>query len=137
MVTPDKIKLSAPSLAATDGITHGFFTRQGGVSGGIYASLNGGIGSNDDQAHVAENRRRMAAAMGVAPDHFFNVHQVHSPDVVYAKGPWPGDRPKADGLVTDRPGVALAVSTADCGPVLFADAEAGNAGPEIALEKIR
>ncbi|WP_460448938.1 peptidoglycan editing factor PgeF [Alsobacter sp. SYSU BS001988] len=106
------------------GVAHAFFTRQGGVSGGIYASLNGGIGSNDDKAAIAENRRRMAQALGVAPENLVNVHQVHSPDVLVAEGPWPGDRPKADGLVTRTPGVALAISTADCGPVLFADPQA-------------
>ncbi|PSC06826.1 peptidoglycan editing factor PgeF [Alsobacter soli] len=114
--------IRAPELDLP-GVRHAFFTRQGGVSGGIYASLNGGLGSADDRAAVAENRKRMAESMGVAPDRLVNVHQVHSPDVVVAEGPWPGDRPKADGLATNRPGLALAISTADCGPVLFADPE--------------
>lgn len=115
--------ITAPALASP-GIRHAFFTRQGGVSDGIYTSLNGGLGSDDDKAALAENRRRMAEALGVRPDNLVNVHQVHSPDVVVADGPWPAERPKADGLVTNRPGVALAISTADCGPVLFADPEA-------------
>lgn len=115
--------IQSPDLALP-GIVHGFFTREGGVSEGIYASLNGGLGSSDDRAAIVENRRRMAARLGVAPDHLVNVHQVHSPTVVAADGPWPGDRPRADGLATRTPGVALAISTADCGPVLFADPEA-------------
>jgi YfiH family protein len=110
------------------GIRHAFFTREGGVSEGLYASLNGGQGSGDNQAHVRENRGRMAAALGVEPDRFVNVHQVHSPDVVVATGPWPGERPKADGLVTRQRGLALAVASADCGPILFADGQAGVIG---------
>ena len=82
--------LGSPLLSAIPGLRHAFFTREGGVSGGIYASLNGGIGSNDDPAHVAENRRRMANQIGVAPEHLLSVHQTHSPDVVVATGPWPG-----------------------------------------------
>jgi polyphenol oxidase len=106
------------------GIRHAFFTREGGVSQGLYAGLNGGLGSNDDPAHVAENRRRMAAWLGVEPSHFLSLYQVHSPDVLTVTGPWPGERPKADGMVTATPGLALAVGSADCGPVLFADPQA-------------
>lgn len=106
------------------GIRHAFFTRVGGVSEGIYAGLNGGLGSDDNPAHVAENRRRMAQWMGVAPDHFISLYQVHSPDALHVTGPWSGERPKADGLVTATPGLALVVGSADCGPVLFADPEA-------------
>jgi polyphenol oxidase len=114
-----------PSLAALPGIRHAFFTREGGVSQGpVYASLNGGQGSHDDKAHVAENRRRMAEHLAVAPERFLNVWQVHSPDVVTVDGPWTGDRPKADALATATPGLAISIATADCGPVLFADAEA-------------
>jgi len=120
--------LSSPLLAAANGIRHGFFTRQGGVSSGIYGSLNIGTGSNDEQALVRENRRRVAAWMGVTPEHLITAFQVHSPDVVVATGPFPGERPKADAVVTDRPGIAVAVSTADCGPVLYADAQAGVVG---------
>jgi YfiH family protein len=118
------VAIEAPPLAALPGIRHAFFTRQGGVSKGIYGSLNGGVGSNDDTAAVAENRRRMAAHLDVAPDRLISLYQVHSADVLTVTGPWPGERPRADGLVTDRPGLALAVASADCGPLLFADAQA-------------
>jgi polyphenol oxidase len=120
--------ITAPDLAALPGIRHAFFTRQGGASKGIYASLNGGLGSQDDQQHVAENRRRMAEVMAVEPSHLVSLYQVHSADVVEATGPWPGERPKADAMVSRTPGVALGVSSADCGPILFADAEAGVIG---------
>jgi YfiH family protein len=117
------LKIDAPSLAALPGIRHGFFTRQGGVSGGIYASLNGGVGSSDDPDHVRENRARMAAAIGVAPDRFLTAYQIHSPDVVTIDAPWT-ERPRADAIVTRTPGLGLGISTADCGPLLFADPEA-------------
>jgi len=109
-------------LAAIPGLRHAFFSREGGVSGGIYQGLNGGLGSNDDPAHVVENRRRMAEQMGVAPERFLSVHQVHSPDAVVATGPWPSEtRPRADAIVTRTEGIAIGVTAADCGPVLFAD----------------
>ncbi len=108
-------------LSAIPGLRHAFSTREGGVSGGIYESLNGGLGSNDDPAHVAENRRRMAEQMGVAPEHFLSVHQTHSPDVVVATGPWQGDKPRADALVTRTEGIAIGVTAADCGPILLVD----------------
>jgi polyphenol oxidase len=117
--------LNAHTLAKLPGIRHAFFTRAGGVSGGIYASLNAGVGSNDDQGHVAENRARMAATLGVTPERFLTCYQIHSPDVVVADEPWSADaRPRADAIVTATPGLAIGVSTADCGPVLFADAQA-------------
>src|ERR1700734_3337215 len=110
---------------AVDGIRHGFFPRQGGVSGGLYASLNGGVGSNDDRAHVAENRARMAAAVGVEPDRFLTCSQIHSPQVVVAETPWlPEARPRADAIVTRMRALAIGVSTADCGPVLLAEPSA-------------
>jgi YfiH family protein len=113
--------LHARSLALP-GIRHAFFTRKGGVSTGVYASLNAGVGSNDDQALVAENRARMAAALGVGPGGLLSVYQIHSPDVVVAEAPWPAEaRPRADAIVTRVPGLAVAASTADCGPVLLAD----------------
>ncbi|MES2030607.1 MAG: peptidoglycan editing factor PgeF [Pseudomonadota bacterium] len=116
---------TSPLLSAIPGLRHAFFTREGGVSEGIYAGLNGGLGSNDDPAHVAENRRRMAAEMGVAPLHFLTAYQVHSPDVAVATAPWDGDsRPRVDAMVTKVEGLALGVTTADCGPVLFADPKA-------------
>ncbi|MDU0338840.1 peptidoglycan editing factor PgeF [Bosea rubneri] len=120
--------ITSPDLAGETGIRHAFFTREGGISTGIYASLNGGVGSQDDQAHVAENRARMAAHLGVDRDKLVSVYQVHSPDVAVVTGPWPGERPKADAMVTIAHGVALGVSSADCGPILFADSEAGVIG---------
>jgi YfiH family protein len=112
-------------LAAIPGLRHAFFTREGGVSKGIYEGLNGGLGSSDDPDHVVENRRRMAERMGVASEHFVSVHQIHSPDVVVATGPWPGDtRPRADAIVTRTEGIAIGVTAADCGPILFADPSA-------------
>src|ERR1700730_14657582 len=117
--------LQAKSLAALPGIRHAFFTREGGVSQGIYASLSGGVGSADAREHVAENRARMAAALGVAPEALLSAYQIHSPDVVVAERPWgPDARPRADAIVTRVPGLAIGISTADCGPVLFADAQA-------------
>ena len=121
--------LHARSLAALPGIRHAFFTRAGGVSDGVYASLNGGIGSNDRPANVAENRARMAAALQVAPERLLTAYQIHSPNVVVAESPWPiTDRPRADAIVTKVLGIALGISTADCGPVLFADPQAGVIG---------
>jgi YfiH family protein len=121
--------VNARSLAALPGIRHAFFTREGGVSEGIYASLNGGVGSNDKPAAVAENRARMAAAVGVAPERLVTAYQVHSAEVVVAETPWTAaERPRVDAVVTRVPGLAIAVSTADCGPVLLADAEAGVIG---------
>jgi len=117
--------LQAHSLSALAGIRHGFFTRAGGVSAGIYASLNGGIGSRDDAAHVSENRRRMAEALGVTPERFLTAYQVHSPDVVIVERPWDrNERPRADAIVTTAEGLAIGITTADCGPILFADATA-------------
>ncbi|MBL0404359.1 peptidoglycan editing factor PgeF [Microvirga aerilata] len=113
--------IEAPTLASLPQVRHAFFTRQGGVSDGIYASLNGGVGSSDEPARVQENRRRMAEALGVAPGALISVHQVHSPDAVLVEGSWTGERPKADAMVTAVPGLALGITTADCGPVLFAD----------------
>ena len=116
--------LSSPLLSAIPGLRHAFFTRDGGVSDGVYASLNGGLGSNDDPADVRENRRRMADAVGVATSRFLNVHQIHSPDAIVATGPWEGPRPKADAIVTRIDGLAIGVTTADCGPILFVDPNA-------------
>lgn len=120
--TPDPVR--SPSLDALGGLRHGFFTRRGGVSQGIYASLNIGTGSDDDQALVRENRGRVADWMGVPRANLLTAWQVHSHDAIVVREPFAGERPKADALVTDRPGLALGASTADCGPVLFADARA-------------
>jgi YfiH family protein len=115
----------SPLLSAVPGLRHAFFSRDGGVSGGIYASLNGGLGSRDDPANVVENRRRMAEQMGVMPERFLSVFQTHSPDVVVASGPWQGaSRPLADAIVTRTEGLALGVTAADCGPILFVDPNA-------------
>jgi len=110
---------------AWPGIRHGFFTREGGVSEGFYASLNGGLGSHDDAARVAENRRRMAVALGVDVRRLLTAYQIHSPDVVVVEAPWAVDaRPRADAIVTRADGLAVGVTTADCGPILLADPEA-------------
>jgi copper oxidase (laccase) domain-containing protein len=100
------LHLRAERLIAP-GIAHAFFTRQGGVSTGVYESLNGGVGSQDDPACVAENRARMAQALGVAPSHLLVPYQIHSADVLHVREPWaPDARPRCDGLVTDVPGLA-------------------------------
>jgi YfiH family protein len=114
--------LQASTLAKLPGIRHAFFTREGGVSAGIYASLNGGVGSNDLPENVTENRARMAATLGVPLERFLTPYQIHSPEVVVAEHPWtPSARPRADAIVTATPALAIGVSTADCGPLLFAD----------------
>lgn len=119
------IAIQSPDLSALPGIRHGFFTRQGGLSGGLYGTLNGGLGSGDDRATVVENRRRMARALGIHDDALASCYQIHSADVVVATEAFAdGARPQADALVTATPGLALGVATADCGPVLFADAGA-------------
>ena len=104
---------------------HGFFTREGGVSTGIYEGLNCGPGSGDDPAAVTENRVRVSAALDAKA--LVSVHQVHSPDVVVVEAPF-GERPKADAMVTATPGLSLGILTADCAPVLFEDREAGVVG---------
>lgn len=114
--------------ATRKGIRHGFFTRRGGVSEGLYRGLNVGLGSDDAREKVEENRRRVSGWFGLAPERLATVNQVHSPDVVVVDAAYDGTRPKADALVTASPDVILGVLTADCGPVLFADAEAGVIG---------
>lgn len=107
------------------GLGHGFFTRRGGASSGIYAGLNCGPGSKDQREAVTMNRARVAAALGVPPARLLSLHQFHSTEVVVAGPEGWAERPRADALVTDRPGVALGILTADCAPVLFHDPEAG------------
>jgi len=120
------MKLTLANLAAS-GVAHGFFTRDGGVSEGIYASLNCGWGSGDDAARVAENRRRATAALGATD--LVTCNQVHGVHVVAVEKPWPrGEQPKADAMVTRARGLALGVLAADCVPVLFADADSGVIG---------
>ncbi len=113
---------------ALAGVPHGFLGRRGGVSTGELAGLNVGFGSGDDRQAIAENRRR--AIESVLPGaKLVTVHQVHSADTVYALEPWPLEqRPHADAMVTDQPGLLLGILTADCAPVLLADAEAGVVG---------
>jgi polyphenol oxidase len=123
-VRPEPLRSPVLDGFASKGIRHGFFTRRGGVSDGIYAGLNVGTGSNDDPQRVAENRRRVSSWMGIAPERLVTVHQVHSPDVVVVEAPFGAERPKADAMVTGRPGLALGVLAADCGPILYADPEA-------------
>jgi copper oxidase (laccase) domain-containing protein len=111
----------ASPLLDLPGVRHAFFTRRGGVSTGIYASLNVGQGSGDDPAAVAENRRRAAAHLGGA---LVTAYQVHSAEAVAAGGPWPGEPPRVDAVATATPGVACGALAADCAPILLADAEA-------------
>jgi YfiH family protein len=107
------------------GLTHGFFTRQGGYSSGIFSSLNCGMGSGDDRDTVRRNRAVVAAELGVAEPDLLTAFQVHSPDAVLVTGPWDAaTRPHADAMVTRSPGLAIGILTADCGPILFADPKA-------------
>jgi polyphenol oxidase len=108
-------------------LCHGFFGRAGGASSGVFSGLNCGYGSSDQKEAISINRARVAEAMGLSPEALCGVHQVHSADVITVTGASP-DRPKADAMVTATPGVALSVLTADCAPVLFADAGAGVIG---------
>lgn len=128
MTAPPAPFAAAPALDALQGVRHGFFGRRGGVSTGIYASLNVRLGSKDDPAAVAKNRARIAAALGVAPDRLLSAHQVHSARAVVVDGPWSADRPHVDAIVTATPGLAVGVATADCAPVLLAEPEAGIVG---------
>jgi YfiH family protein len=123
MLTPQSLRpLTAACLSNLDGINHGFFTRAGGVSTGIYAGLNCGFGSNDDQMFVAENRARVASHLDPASTAVLTVHQVHSALAVQVSGHIPrNDLPKADAAVTATPGLVLGALAADCTPVLFAD----------------
>lgn len=127
-VRPDPIRSPALDRFASRGIRHGFFTRAGGVSTGIYRGLNAGVGSNDAPDAVAENRARVAGAIGVEADRLLTLYQTHSADALIVTEPFGQPRPKADAMVTDRPGIALGVLAADCGPILYADAEAGVVG---------
>jgi len=122
------MKLEADDLLLM-GLAHGFFTRQGGVSEGLYASLNIGLGSDDERESVLENRKRVARSFGVDTSRLVTPYQIHSPDVITLEGPFGDDADrKADALVTATRGLVLGVATADCGPVLFADPEAGVIG---------
>jgi purine-nucleoside/S-methyl-5'-thioadenosine phosphorylase / adenosine deaminase len=124
MVTPDRAMFCASTLESCDGICHGFFTRQGGVSTGIYGSLNCGPGSRDDAENVRQNRALVAQTLGVAPDHLLTLYQIHSATAVVVDKAWDGEAAEADALVTRTPGLAIGALTADCAPVLFCDREA-------------
>lgn len=116
--------IEAPALSAVPNLKHGFFTRQGGRSAGIYASLNCGTGSKDDRTTVLANRALVAAHLGAAPDRLLTCHQSHTALAIPVSEPWSGAAPKVDGIVTRTPGLAIAVLAADCAPILFADPEA-------------
>jgi YfiH family protein len=113
--------ITSPLLSALPGVRHGFFTRVGGVSEGVYAGLNTGPGSGDDEASVQQNRALAAAWLGVAPERLLSAYQIHSANALTVEGPWPGGRRQGDALVTDAPGLALSALAADCAPVLIAD----------------
>lgn len=118
--------IPSPNLSP---ISHGFFTRQGGVSTGLYASLNCGWGSDDGKENVAENRSRVAQQLGTTLERFCSLYQVHGNEVITVEKAWPRTAlPKADAMVTKHKGIAIGVLTADCAPVLFADAKAGVIG---------
>jgi polyphenol oxidase len=118
------VPVRSAMLSQLSGITHGFYGRAGGVSTGIYESLNAGTGSNDEPAHVAENRRRIADDLGVTPDRLMSAYQVHSADALMVDKPFTSERPKVDALVTRCPSLATTILTADCAPILFADPSA-------------
>lgn len=116
--------LASPLLAAVPGVRHAYFTRLGGVSTGVFSSLNVGVGSSDDPATVAENRRRAGATFGVDPERLATCYQVHSARVITADGPLGAERPRADGVVTGTPDLVCGVLAADCAPILFAEPQA-------------
>lgn len=121
--------IKAPTLKNENGIRHAFFTREGGVSGGLYQSLNCGFGSDDKRSDVAENRDRVCESFDVPATALITGYQVHGTAVATVDIPWsPEDAPKVDGLVTREPGIVLGILTADCAPVLFADDHAGVIG---------
>lgn len=109
-------------LLAAEGVRHAFFTREGGVSDGIYGSLNTGLGSDDEPRAIRENRRRCAAWFDA--EQLVTVYQSHSATALVADGPWPGEPPKADGVVSNTPGVVCAALAADCAPILLVDPQA-------------
>jgi YfiH family protein len=115
--------IQSPLLAKVAGVRHAFFTRQGGVSTGIYESLNVGRGSRDEAADVAENRRRAAAWFGLTPDALNTCYQIHSARAEFAEAPWGAYRPQADAVVTTLPSLACGALAADCAPVLMVDPE--------------
>ena len=126
-MTADFAPLIDPTLDALPGIRHGFFTRQGGVSKGLYCGLNTGLGSRDDPTLVRENRARIRRHLGGTA--FLTVHQHHSAICIRTRAPWHAmAAPRADAIVTSTPGLVIVAQAADCGPILFADPEAGVIG---------
>lgn len=117
--------LTSPLLGALPGVRHAFFSRRGGVSTGLYASLNVGLGSKDAPAAVVENRRRAAAHFGAEPQALSTCYQIHSATTVVATAPWGDSRQEGDGVATRTPGVLCGALSADCAPILLADAQAG------------
>ena len=120
--------VTSPLLEKVAGVRHAFFTRHGGVSTGVYESLNVGRGSKDEPADVTENRRRCAAHFGVEPEALLTCYQIHSADVLTGESPWGDLRPEADGVVTLEPGLVCGALSADCAPILLADAVTGVVG---------
>lgn len=121
--------ITSSELDAHTKLKHGFFTRRDGVSGGVYKGLNCGYGSGDNNANIDQNRTIAMAKLGVGRENLNTVYQIHSADVVVADTAWSlNERPKADAIVTDQPGLAIGIMTADCTPVLFADPKAGVIG---------
>jgi YfiH family protein len=117
--------LTSPLLSRLKGVRHAFFTRQGGVSSGIYASLNAGRGSKDEPAAVVENRRRVAVHFGAPADALLTAYQIHSATALAADTPWGDARPQGDAVVTSTPGLVCSALAADCAPILLADPDAG------------
>ena len=114
----------ASTLESCDGIRHGFFTRQGGVSKGMYGSLNCGLGSRDDAESVRQNRALVAETLGVPAGRLLTLYQIHSARAVIVDKPWNGEAAEADALVTRTPGLAIGTLTADCAPILLCDPQA-------------
>ena len=124
MVTPDRAMFCASTLESCDSVRHGFFTRQGGVSKGMYGSLNCGLGSRDDAESVRQNRALVAETLGVPAGRLLTLYQIHSATAVIVDKPWNGEAAEADALVTRTPGLAIGALTADCAPILLCDPQA-------------
>ena len=125
---PDTALVRSPMLTVSGRIRHAFFTREGGVSTGIYRGLNAGIGSKDDTDAVMENRGRAMATLDIDEAQLATPWQVHSAEAIVVDAAFTGERPRVDGIVTAQPGLAVGIVTADCGPILFADAKNGVVG---------
>ena len=122
------IYLTDSNFSTGENIHHRYFTRRGGVSKGIYESLNVGLGSNDNQSDILENRRLICLDMGIPESNLLTLYQVHSTDCLYVTSPFGESRPRCDGMVTDRPNLALGILTADCCPILFSDSHSSIIG---------